>query len=328
MKMAAGILLLISIGSLVAVAMALIFGGPSRPSAMQDINAPFRAVDYRDLPKLSHYPVRDGSQLAYRRYPPVSDTAKGSVVLLHGSAGNSTTLHSLAKAHAEAGFMTYALDVRGHGASGTKGDIDYIGQLEDDLEDFLAAIDPVRPSTLVGFSSGGGFALRVAGSRRQQLFDHYLLLAPFVSQDAPTHRPDSGGWTSVGLLRYITLALLNRLGIDAFNHLPVMHYALNDDAASSLTPVYSFNLAQNYRPKPDYRATLKAVDCPMRVLVGQDDQIFRAEQFEPVFQEAGRDVPVRRLTGIDHIGLILDTGAIEAIVAETQALNTRGSCQR
>ncbi|WP_083235873.1 alpha/beta hydrolase [Halomonas caseinilytica] len=328
MKIAAGLVLLILVASVGIVAMALVLGGPSRPAAMKDINAPFSTVDYRDLPELSHYPARDGSQLAYRHYPPTSDAAKGSVVLLHGSAGNSRSLHPLAKAHAAAGFMVYSLDVRGHGASGTKGDIAYIGQLENDLKDFLATIAPARPRTLVGFSSGGGFALRVAGSQRQRLFDHYLLLAPFISQEAPTHRPDSGGWTSVGLPRYIALTLLDRLGINAFHHLPVMRYAVDDDAAPSLTTAYSFTLAQNYRPKPDYRATLKALDCPMQVLVGQDDQIFRAEQFDPVFQHAGRHVPIKHLPGIDHIGLILDPAAIDATVDATQALNGQGNCQR
>src|SRR3546814_16323875 len=57
----------------------------------------------------------------------------------------------------------YALDIRGHGQSGPlRGDIAYVGQLEDDLADFLAAsrIDhPAAQWTLIGFSSGGGFTL-------------------------------------------------------------------------------------------------------------------------------------------------------------------------
>lgn len=321
MKIAVGLLLLVSIGLLCTVALSLIFGGPSPPPAMTDINGPFKTLDNRDLPELDTYQARDGSQLAYRHYPAEAsgDASNGSVVLLHGSAGNSRSLHTLARAYADAGFSAYSLDVRGHGASGPRGDIAYIGQLEDDLQDFIDAVGPAAPRTLVGFSSGGGFALRVAGRQRQRLFAHYLLLAPFISQEAPTYRPDSGGWTSVGLPRYITIALLDRLGISTFNHLPVMRYAVDDEAAPSLTPTYSFTLAQNYRPRPDYLATLEAVDRPMRVLAGRDDQIFRAEHFAPVFQHAGHEVPVKLLPGIDHIGLILDPDAIDAIIAETQA---------
>ncbi len=65
----------------------------------------------------------------------------------------------------------------------------------------LAAI--AQPATLAGFSSGGGFALRFAGSDRQKLFSNYLLLSPFISQNAPTYRPNSGGWVSVGLPRFV-----------------------------------------------------------------------------------------------------------------------------
>ena len=36
-----------------------------------------------------------------------------------------------------AGCETYAVDIRGHGGSGTRGDITYIGQLEDDLADLV-----------------------------------------------------------------------------------------------------------------------------------------------------------------------------------------------
>ncbi|MFM5616223.1 alpha/beta hydrolase [Aeromonas veronii] len=65
-------------------------------------------------------------------------------------------MHKMASAFSQAGYDAYALDIRGHGASGDKGTIAYIGQLEDDLEDFIKSVAPAKPATLVGFSSGGG----------------------------------------------------------------------------------------------------------------------------------------------------------------------------
>ena len=106
--------------------------------------------------------------------------------------------------------------MRGHGDSGSKGQIAYVGQLDDDLEDFMRSVQPARPATLAGFSAGGGFALRVAAGERQTLFDQYLLLSPFISQDAPTYRPDSGGWVSVGMPRIVALSLLDAVGVHAF----------------------------------------------------------------------------------------------------------------
>ena len=68
----------------------------------------------------------------------------------------------------------------------------------------------------------------MAGGARQALFDNYLFMAPYTNRRAPTFRPDAGGWVSVGVPRVIALTLLNRIGITAFNHLPVLAFAIND----------------------------------------------------------------------------------------------------
>ena len=129
--------------------------------------------------------------------------------MVHGSSGSSGgTIHALAQALAARGVETYALDIRGHGASGTRGDIGYVGQLEDDLADFVAVVRktvPSAPLTLIGHSSGGGFALRVAGSPIQNLFARTVLLAPYLGYDAPTNRPNSGGWASADIPRILAL---------------------------------------------------------------------------------------------------------------------------
>ena len=176
----------------VLLALAVVFGGPQPPPPMESINAPFRSVDLSDLALLKRYTARDGARLAFRAYAPTASPAKGSAVLIHGSSASSSSLHPLAKGLAQAGYAVYALDMRGHGESGPKGQITYIGQLEDDVEDFLEAVQPAGPRTLVGLSAGGGFALRFAASSRQQPFDQYVLLAPFIHRDAPTYRP--GVW--------------------------------------------------------------------------------------------------------------------------------------
>lgn len=142
----------------VLLVLAVVFGGPEPPPPMKSITASFQSVDFSDLAQLKHYTARDGARLAFRAYAPATSPAKGSAVLVHGSSASSSSLHLLAKGLSRAGYAVYALDIRGHGESGPKGQITYIGQLEDDVEDFLEAVQPVGPRTLVGFSSGGGFA--------------------------------------------------------------------------------------------------------------------------------------------------------------------------
>lgn len=302
---------------------AIVFGDPKPLPPMASINDPFKAVDFSDLPPLLRYTASDGAALAYRHYAPDAPAPKGSVVLIHGSSANSNSLHPLAKAFAKAGYAAYALDVRGHGASGAKGTIHHVGQLEDDLAAFVKTVSPAKPATLVGFSSGGGFVLRFAGSPRQDEFQRYLLLSPFISRDAPNFRPDSGGWISVGMPRVIGLTVLNRLGIQTFNTLPVIKFALSDEAKAFLTPEYSFALAANFQPLRDYEANIRAVHQPVAVVAGAADEVFKTDQLERIFRSQGKNWPVTLLPGVGHIPLTLDAGAVQATVKALEAMPVR-----
>jgi alpha-beta hydrolase superfamily lysophospholipase len=299
---------------------AIAFGGPTDPPVMASINEPFRHVDFSDLPAPSQFVARDGAALSYRAYPGGTGVARGGVVLVHGSSGSGTSMHVLAKALAAAGYAAYALDIRGHGASGSKGQIAYIGQLEDDLADFMHAVNVARPATLAGFSSGGGFVLRFAGSARQDQFQSCLLLSPYLTHTAPTYRPDSGGWVKVGVPRIVALTFLNAVGIGAFNDLLVTRFALSDDARKVLTPAYSFALASNFAPQPDYAENIRTVRLPCAVLAGDKDEAFHADRFAAVFREQGKDWPVTLLPGIGHIALTLDPGALAAVVKALDGL--------
>jgi non-heme chloroperoxidase len=305
--------------ALLLLAAAIAFGGPGEPAPMTSINDPFKHVDFSGLPAVRKFAARDGEPLAYRAYAP-QGTPRGSVVLLHGSSASSVSLHLLASALAEAGLAAYALDMRGHGDSGVRGQVAYVGQLDDDLEDFMRSVQPAHPATLAGFSAGGGFALRFAAGQRQTLFDQYLLLAPFISQDAPTYRPDGGGWVSVGMPRIVALSLLDAVGVQAFGSLPVARFALNEPAKAMLTPTYSYALATNYRPQRDWRASIRSARQPMQLLAGRDDEAFFTERYAALFQAEGKDMPVTLLPGIGHVGLTLQPQAVQAVVAAVQSL--------
>ncbi|MFL5263140.1 MAG: alpha/beta hydrolase, partial [Anaeromyxobacteraceae bacterium] len=202
-----------------ALALAIALGGPSAPPPLASIAAPLRSVDWSALPPPSSFAARDGERLAYRAYAPAGGGARATVVLIHGSSARSESVHPLARGLARAGYAVVVPDVRGHGASGPKGRVRYIGQLEDDLEDLVRAAAPGSPRILAGFSSGGGYALRFAGGARQALFDRYVLLSPFLGPRAPTYR--AGPWVGVGVPRIVALTLLNRAGVSALNGLPV-----------------------------------------------------------------------------------------------------------
>src|SRR6266480_1835131 len=129
-----------------ALGLAIALGGPGKaPPPMSSINDPFKNVDFSDLPEATYVTARDGTKLAFRAYLAAGDAVKGSVVFVHGSSASSSSMHLMAKGFAAAGYAAYTLDIRGHGKSGTKGHIAYIGQLEDDLEDFVHSTKLAQP---------------------------------------------------------------------------------------------------------------------------------------------------------------------------------------
>jgi len=305
--------ILLGAALILALLSALAVGGPTEHPPEHRTYDPFPYMDLTELPPLQRFTARDGQELAYRTYDS-AEPGRGSVVLVHGTASTSDCFHPLSKAIAEAGFQAFALDLRGHGGSGASGRIRFIGQLEGDLEDFLGEVKPPGPTTLLGFSGGGGFTLRVAAGPIQDRFDRYVLLAPFIHEKAPTMRPGNGGWASVGLGRIRALSLLNAVGIRTFNHLPVWIFAVSDRARAQLTHTYTYNLAANLCPPRDYLAAIRGIHRPLQVLVGAADKVFRAEAFAQVFREAGSQAQITLIPGAGHADLITKPGAIQAIV--------------
>ena len=305
----------------IALIAVIVFGGPHPPPPLNSVNEAFKDFSLEGLPSLQRLAARDGVGLTYREYLPSDGNTDACVVLVHGSAGRSDRLHRLAGGFASGGYRVLVPDVRGHGESGRKGSIEYVGQLEDDLEDFFVAKCPRGKTSLVGFSAGGGFALRFAADSRHSLFRNYLLMAPFLSQTAATYRPGSGGWISVGLPRIVGLMLLNRFGIRRFNDLLVTAFALSPQAQEQLTPSYSFSLAMNFRPNNHYRADIAAVAEPMEVLVGDKDDQFYSDRFRDEFQVSKSPVPVTVMADVGHVNLTISPLAVQAAVDAVGRLN-------
>lgn len=288
------------------------FGTADKPAEMLSVTKSAQAIDRSDLPLLLHYKARDGADLAYRTYPA---DPKRVVVLIHGSVEGSTVMHAVAKRLQSQGLSVYAPDIRGHGGSGRRGDIDYIGQLDDDLADFVAAIRPAHPHAaveLIGFSSGGSFTARIAGGRYGELFDRYVLLSPTLPPGSPTVRPNSGGWVKVGMPRAIAISILSRFNMHWFDGLPIVLFALPPNS-DELTPAYSFRLALNFGADREYLDDFRNARRPMTLLVGSEDEINIADRYAPLIKPVKPDMDVKIVPGIGHINLVSDPRALDAI---------------
>jgi alpha-beta hydrolase superfamily lysophospholipase len=306
---------LAAVGAAALVLTAMVATPLVAPPELHSISAARGTVDMSTLPPIERFQARDGTLLGFRHYKAIGPSTGRAAIVIHGSSGSSgNTIHALSWALAQRGVESYALDIRGHGTSGSRGDIGHVGQLEDDLADFVAEIrksNPTVPLTLIGHSAGGGFALRVAGSKIQDLFVRTVLLAPYLGYDAPTNQPNSGGWASADIPRIIALALLRRIGINCCEALPTLAFAVPPNSTQILVPAYSDRLMRNFATR-GYRTDLTAATKPLTIYSGADDELMRADKYA----EAVRDFPhvdVRLIDRINHMGIVSAPKAVSVL---------------
>lgn len=305
---------LIPAAALIALLVAIItLGGPATPTPLDHIGARFETVDWSGLPAAQTYEARDGEALAYRSYP--GDPAN-VILALHGSGGAGRALHLLAAALNQAGATVIVPDIRGHGASGRRGDVDYTGQVSDDMDDIRAILSADYPNarlTLLGFSMGGGLALREAARAPA---DRLIMLSPYLAHDAPPMKAQNPfapehPWAVPGVPRLIGLSILSGLGVEAFSHLNVVNLATRPEDGDSVSPSYTYRMLTSVNPV-DWKADLAALASPPVIFVGDKDEL----HYAPAYRDAALNADIRTLADVDHMGLTLDATAIAAVAAE------------
>jgi alpha-beta hydrolase superfamily lysophospholipase len=123
------------------------------------------------MPTSFTFPAADGTQIAAYRWDPAGDAA-AAVQITHGMGEHARRYEHVAAALTDAGYVVYAQDQRGHGASivssagdlgpgGWPGLVDDIGR----LSAVIRAEHPGLPLVLLGHSMGS-FAVQ------QYLLDH------------------------------------------------------------------------------------------------------------------------------------------------------------
>jgi pimeloyl-ACP methyl ester carboxylesterase len=260
--------------------------------------------------------LRDRKKQFSRMYP---SAKKDVMILIHGSGSESRYLKRMAMAIADSNIATVITpDLRGHGQSdGTKGDIDYVGQLEDDIEDLIAYSKNIlgaKKIILAGHSSGGGLVLRYIANAQNTKIDKALMLAPYLGHKAPTVKPNSGNWVTVAVKRWVGLSMLNGIGISTFDRLPVLFFNRPETYNDKLqAPSYSYRMAVNFGPK-NYKTDIENISVPTLVLVGRNDESFYPGQFKIVFEPAQKFVKTEMMDEANHLNIVSSNESVNRII--------------
>ena len=263
--------------------------------------------------------ARDGAPLMYRVYPGSPDRI---AVLVHGSTGTGLDMHKVAQALQGAGATAYTISLRGHGGSGTTvGDVSYVGQLDDDLADFLKALGLDKPGqkrTLVGYSAGGGFALRTASGRMRKAFDNYIVISPYVISYIDIRRRHLGPWANAATLRIASLLLLENLGLDWFQDLPAARYAVDPHPDARHTPGYSYRMLRSLHMGLDRQHDLESIAAPTVILASDADELSNIRRLGTT---GNPRIELRHVDKLDHDQMVVSPLATAEIAAIWRKLN-------
>ncbi|MGC1495550.1 MAG: alpha/beta fold hydrolase [Sulfitobacter sp.] len=326
--MIVSIIKFIVLSGLITGILALVLIATNRPVVQEPQDGlDFTSVVGQDLGNIvapQDIKMRDGYALPVRSYGD-TDPHLPLVIMIHGSGWHGMQFDGLARALAE-GAHILVPDLRGHGVTPQRrGDVDYIGQFEDDLADVIKAkVMPGQNVVLLGHSSGGGLVVRFAGGEHGALMDHALLLAPFLHHNAATMRPNAGGWSHVLTRRIIGLSMLNMARITALNHLPIIQFqmpqaVLDGPLGHTATLAYSYRLNTSYAPRGDYQGDIASLPN-FTLIAGSADEAFIAQEYEPLMTPLTGKGRYLLIPGVTHLPIVDAPETLKAIQEDLSGL--------
>ncbi|MBU2968655.1 lysophospholipase [Pseudoalteromonas sp. C2R02] len=282
------------------------------------------------------YLARDGALLAYDKF--LITNAKATVIFLHGSTYNSRRYANIAKVLNQQSYAACLINWRGHGGSeGRLGTVDYIGQLEDDLADFIAHYQQVcdQPLILAGHSAGAVICLRYIDKYGCNNIDGVSFIAPAINGPLETvrYKHTSAKWQyqisyfraakpaitpPAHALTYApslkTLPLIVAKLLPFMRHKPILSFPANERMARLEGRVlhYSYNLMLSCDIN-NYPSAFNKISVPVLLLCGKHDEVVHPNLLETIYHwhlKPTLNKKIVELKKVNHIQVVTASAMI------------------
>ena len=80
------------------------------------------------------------------------------------------------------------------------------------------------------------------------------------------------------------------------------------------TPIYSFRLVASLQLGRDWRAVLARIKAPTEIVIGANDELFNADQFQPTLQAINPRIGVTVVPNEGHLAMIADPAQKNSMV--------------
>lgn len=234
--------------------------------------------------------------LAVRARLPAGPTARPPVVLVHGAANSAVVWTYWQEVLADHGWPSYALDLRGHGAS-PAADLARTSMADYADDVVTVARDLSEPPVLIGWSMGGLVAMLAAARVR----------APAVvgsAPSAPARQRDAGAPLRRGTFGAEAYGITSR----DVEHQPAMEDLDREErrlALDSLGP--ESQLARDERAAG---IVVPALPCPLLIVTGSADRQWPRGRYADLLLPA----EFLEVEGASHWGLVLSRKALPGLV--------------
>jgi alpha-beta hydrolase superfamily lysophospholipase len=237
-----------------------------------------------------------GIELYWQRWAPAGRRA--TIVLAHGASEHSGRYAWTADRLAERGYVTYALDHRGHGRS--EGPRAYIDRMDNVVSDLDALVETARdggPLFLLGHSMGGTVALAYT-ARHQEKLDGLILSAPLAALEAasPVQRV-------AGHVLSVVAPKLGVVPIDSskVSRDPAVVSDYDNDPLNHHGKLPARTVHELAGAIADFPDAVSRMTLPMLVMHGSADTLVPPMATDMIEQRAGSgDITVIRYDGLFH----------------------------